>query len=107
MLGYLSHFGLKPLPISIGKRTPQEVWLGEPTDFSNLRNFGCLAYAYVHNGKLEPRFVKCVFLGYKDGVKSYKLWCPETKKVIISRDVLFDGTAMLHATPTIGFGDVD
>ncbi|KAG8472495.1 hypothetical protein CXB51_034177 [Gossypium anomalum] len=57
--------------------------------------FGCPAYAHVDNGKLEPRFIKCVFLGYKVGVKGYKLWCPENRKVLISRDVVFDETAML------------
>ncbi|KAG8481032.1 hypothetical protein CXB51_025772 [Gossypium anomalum] len=44
--------------------------------------FGCPAYAHVDNGKLEPRFIKCVFLGYKAGVKGYKLWCPENRKVV-------------------------
>jgi hypothetical protein len=32
---------------------------------------------------------KCIFIGYKDGVKGYKLWNPETKKTIYSRDVVF------------------
>ncbi|KAG8478363.1 hypothetical protein CXB51_028111 [Gossypium anomalum] len=57
--------------------------------------FGCPAYAHVDNGKLEPRSIKCVFLGYKAGVKGYKLWCPENRKVVISRDVVFDETAMI------------
>ncbi|KAG8491586.1 hypothetical protein CXB51_014658 [Gossypium anomalum] len=57
--------------------------------------FGCHAYASVDNEKLEPRSIKCVFLGYKNGVKGYKLWCPENRKVVISRDVVFDETAML------------
>ena len=79
----------------IDKRTPQELWPGTPGSYFNLKIFGCLAYAHVHNGKLEPRSIKCVFLGYKPGVKGYKLWCLETKKVIISRDVIFNETAML------------
>ncbi|KAG8481491.1 hypothetical protein CXB51_026341 [Gossypium anomalum] len=68
--------------VAIEKKTPQEI-------------FRCPAYAHVNNGKLEPRSIKCVFLGYKAGVKGYKLWCPENRKVVISRDVVFDETAML------------
>ena len=30
---------------------------------------------------------KCIFIGYKYGVQGYKLWNPETKKTIYSRDV--------------------
>ncbi|KAF3665063.1 Beta-glucosidase 13 [Capsicum annuum] len=56
--------------------------------------FGCSAYAHIDNGRMEPRSVKCLFMGYKPGVKGYKLWCPERRKVIISRDVVFDETAM-------------
>ncbi|KAG8499425.1 hypothetical protein CXB51_005933 [Gossypium anomalum] len=80
--------------VAIEKKTPQEVWSGNPTNYSDLKIFGCPAYTNVDNGKLEPRSIKCIFLGYKAGVKGYKLWCPENRKVVISRDV-FDETAML------------
>ena len=40
--------------------------------------------------------MKCIFLGYKSGVKGYKLWCPETKKLVISKDVIFNETSMIH-----------
>ena len=59
--------------VAIDKKTPIEVWSGTPTVYFDLKIFGYLAYACVDNGKLEPRFVKCVFLGYKNGVKEYKL----------------------------------
>ncbi|KAG8472622.1 hypothetical protein CXB51_034312 [Gossypium anomalum] len=75
--------------------TPQEVWSGNPANYSDLKIFGCPAYAHVDNGKLEPRSIKCVFLGYEAGVKGYKLWCPENRKVVIRRDVVFDETAMI------------
>ena len=81
--------------VAIEKKTPQEVWSGNPANYSDLKIFGCPAYTHVDNGKLEPRSIKCVFLGYKAGVKGYKLWCPENRKVVISRDVVFDETAML------------
>ena len=40
--------------------------------------------------------MKCIFLGYNSSVKGYKLWCPETKKLVISIDVIFDETSMIQ-----------
>jgi hypothetical protein len=34
--------------------------------------------------------VKCVFIGVSEESKAYRLYNPITKKIIISRDVLFD-----------------
>ena len=81
--------------VAIKKKTPQEVWSGSHVTFSDLKFFLCPAYALVDNGKLEPISMKCIFLGYKYGVKSYKLWCLETKKLVISRDVIFIETSMI------------
>ncbi|KAG8483146.1 hypothetical protein CXB51_022101 [Gossypium anomalum] len=67
--------------VAIKERTPQEVWSGNPANYFDLKIFGCPAYAHFDNGKLAPRSIKCVFLGYKAGVKGYKLWCPENRKV--------------------------
>jgi hypothetical protein len=55
--------------IAIDKKTPIEVWSSYLADYSQLRVFGWTAYAHVDNGKLELGAVKCVFLGYKSGVK--------------------------------------
>ena len=40
--------------------------------------------------------MKCIFLGYKSGVKDYKLWCLKTEKLVISRDVIFYETFMIQ-----------
>ena len=93
--------------IAMDKKTPQEVWYGTPSNYSDLKIFGCPAYAHVDNGKLEPRSMKCVFLGYKSGVKGYKLWCLETKKLIISRDVIFDETPMIRESASKDSTDDD
>ncbi|CAD6245155.1 unnamed protein product [Miscanthus lutarioriparius] len=61
-----------------------------------LRVFGCTAYAHVDNGKLEPRAIKCLFLGYGYGVKGYKLWNPKTKKTFMSRNVVFNDSVMFN-----------
>jgi hypothetical protein len=62
--------------------------------------FGCTAYAHIDNGKLEPRAVKCIFLGYQSGVKGYKLWNPQTQKNVISRNVIINESAMLPDNPS-------
>ena len=87
-------------PIAIDKKTPIEVWSSTPAVYSSLKIFCCPTYAYVDNGKLEPRSFKCVFLGYKNGIKGCKLWCSETHKIIISKNVIFDENAMLLDLPT-------
>ena len=90
----------RPPSVAIEKKTPQEVWFGSPTTSLHLKIFGCPAYAYVDNGKLEPRLMKCIFLGYKSSVKGYKLWCSEPKKLVISRDVIFYETSMIQVLAT-------
>lgn len=74
---------------ALGFKTPQEVWSGKPANYSRSRTFCCIAYAHIRKDKLEPRALKCVFIGYLEGVKGYKLWClePNQRKCLISRDV--------------------
>ncbi|KAJ4724427.1 Retrovirus-related Pol polyprotein from transposon TNT 1-94 [Melia azedarach] len=82
----------------INLKTPFEVWSGKPADYSNLRAFGCTVYYHVNEGKLEPRAKKGVFVGYGDGVKGYRIWSPSEKKVILSRNVVFDENSMFNPT---------
>ena len=37
---------------------------------------------------MDNKSERCIFIGYKDGLKGYKLWNPETRKVVYSRDVV-------------------
>jgi hypothetical protein len=77
---------------ALGDKTPQEVWTGKEPSLTHLKVFGCDAYVHVpkeNRSKLDKKAEKCIFIGYKDGLKGYKLWNPETKKVVYSRDVVF------------------
>ncbi len=61
-----------------------------------MRVFGCKAFAHIPNekkSKLESKSIPCVFLGYCEGSKAYRLMCVETKRIIKSQDVVFlEGT---------------
>ena len=44
----------------------------------------------MKDSKLDLRAKKAIFLGFSSGVKGYRLWCTETKKIIHSQDVTFN-----------------
>ncbi|XP_030477893.1 uncharacterized protein LOC115694931 [Cannabis sativa] len=79
------------LSSAIELKTHEENWLGRPPDLSNLRVFGYASYAQQSVGKLEPRAIERMFLGYQEGTKGYRLWVREQGgfKILISRDVIF------------------
>lgn len=49
---------------SIGFKTREEIWYGKPIDYSNLHICGGAKYIHSYIVKLEPRDIKCIFLGY-------------------------------------------
>jgi len=73
-------------------KTPQEVWSGKESFLSHLRVFVCDAYVHVpkeKRTKLDSKSKKCIFIGYKDGLKGYKLSNQITMKVVYNQDVVF------------------
>jgi len=74
-------------------QTPYEIWFGRKPDLSNLRVFGCTAYAILpetQRHKLSDRAIKCVFLGYLDTSSGYFLYNIADHSFIKSRDVRFN-----------------
>ena len=54
-------------------KTPKERWFVKPFNYDYLRIFWCIAYVHQSEEKLKPRSIKCIFLGYPEGVKGYRL----------------------------------
>ncbi|KAL0453639.1 UNVERIFIED_CONTAM: Retrovirus-related Pol polyprotein from transposon TNT 1-94 [Sesamum latifolium] len=82
-----------------GGKVAEEVWTGNPVNFDHLRIFGCPAYVHVpsdERSKLDLKSKQCIFLGYKKGVKGYKFWDPVARKMVVSRDAVFDEQFMLQ-----------
>lgn len=74
---------------AINFEVPEERWSSVMPDLTNLKRFGCLAFVHTSDGKLNPRAKRGYFTGYPDGVKGFKVWLQDDKKVVISRDVVF------------------
>ena len=73
--------------------TPYEAWTGEKPKVDHLRIFGCQAFVHVpkdERKKLDSKSRKCVLMGYGTTTKGYRLYDPLKKKVVFSRDVIFN-----------------
>ena len=66
------------------------------------RVFGCTSFVHIHNhnqGKLDPRALKCVFVGYSSTQKGYKCYHPHARKLYVSTNVTFDENKSYFSTP--------
>ena len=79
--------------------TPYEYWYKKKPDVAHLKVFGCRAFVHVPDEKrrkLDPKAIEGVMMGYLDKSSScYKIWDPAAKKLVISRDVIFEEEAVM------------
>jgi hypothetical protein len=67
--------------------TPNEAWSGKKPSISHLKLFDCDAFVHVpkeKRSKFDKKAIKCIFIGYKEGMKGYKLWDLASKKLVYS-----------------------
>ncbi|KAH9752632.1 hypothetical protein KPL71_014771 [Citrus sinensis] len=106
-VSYASHLINRVPSTVIRGKTPMEMWSGKHAqDYDFLRIFRCPAYYHVKDGKLDPRARKAIFVGFKDGVKGFKLWNLEDKKFVenktkeVLQRVKFDATSYVPVNST-------
>ena len=97
---------------SVDGKTPFEAWHGRKPDVSFMRTFGCVVHVRETRPglkKLDDRSRRMIFVGYQPGTKGYRAYDPETKRVSITRDAVFDENARWDwsspDSPASTFGD--
>ena len=78
---------------SVKWKTPFKAYFGHKPDVSNLRVFGSTAWARILLDKrrdLQLQSIECLFIGYPDESKGFKMMDIKTKQIIIERSVKFD-----------------
>ena len=74
-------------------RLLEKVWSGKEVKFSHLKVFGCISYIYVDSdahSKLDAKSKICFFIGYGDKKFGYRFWDEQNRKIIRSRNVIFN-----------------
>lgn len=77
-----------PLDFNLSERK----WIGKDVSYFYLKVSGCKAFAHIpkeQRSKLDDKTICCIFLGYGGAKFGYRLWDPEKRKIIRSRDVVF------------------
>ena len=84
-------------------KSPCELLFGENKFVVPPKLFGSTCFVRDHRpstGKLDPRAVKCVFLGYSSSQQGYKCWSPSAKRMFVSMDVTFRESEPFYGEPT-------
>lgn len=72
--------------------TPIEKWTGKKPNLSHLKIFGSKAMVHVpkqNRQKWDSKSRELIFVGYCDNTKGYRFYDQMSKKIVISRDVIF------------------
>lgn len=74
-------------------KTPFEIWTETKPDISRLKIFGSECFAHIpkqHRKKWDAKSKKLLFVGYEKESSNYRLYDPSTRKISISRHVVFN-----------------
>ena len=83
----------RQLTATVENKTPEEAWSNKKPAVDYFKIFGCVAHVHIpdqRRGKLDDKSKRCVFLGVSDESKAWRLYHPISKKIIVSKDVVFE-----------------
>ena len=79
--------------LAVKNVTPEEAWSGVKPSIDHFWVFGCITHVHIPEErkiKLDNRSMTCVQLGVSKESKGYKLFDHVAKRVVVSRNVIFE-----------------
>jgi len=71
---------------------PSKTWSGNKPSFEHFRMFRCVTHVHTPNKrtKLQDKSFPYAFFGVSEKSKAYRLFDPRAKKIVDSRDIMFE-----------------
>ena len=85
---------MRALPKGI---TPHQAWTGCRSDLSSIRVFGCRCWAHNNKSifsKMDDRAREGIHLGAAPDSKGYYVYFPSSKRIGVTRNIIFDELTM-------------
>jgi hypothetical protein len=76
----------------LDEKTPFEAWYNYKPSLRFLKVFGSLCFVHIPHikkDKLDKKAAPGIFVGYSGASKAYKVYHPQTQKMVVTRDVHF------------------
>lgn len=83
-------------------KTPYELWMGKKSDVKHVRTFGEEGFEHVpkqFTHKFDAKAKKVLLVSYEGESSNYRLYHPDTRKVMVSRNVIFCEVTDTKETP--------
>ncbi|GJW01902.1 retrotransposon protein, putative, ty1-copia subclass [Tanacetum coccineum] len=102
---------LNMVPTKKVEKTPYEVWHGQAPKLSYLKVWGCEALVkrdtLTKPDKLEPRSIKCIFIGYPKETMGYSFYYPPENKVLVARNAEFLENSLINQEASGSLEDLE
>lgn len=92
---YLTHILNATLSSFLSETTSYEIWKKQKPNLTMYCVFVCRAFVHIQKkdrSPLESHTEKCIFIGFNEGYKGWKVYNLTMHKVLTSQDVIFDET---------------
>ncbi|GJU21741.1 zinc finger, CCHC-type containing protein [Tanacetum coccineum] len=102
---------LNMVPTKKVEKTPYEVWHGQAPKLSYLKVWGCEALVkrdtLTKPDKLEPKSIKCIFIGYPKKTMGYSFYYPPKNKIFVARNAEFLKNSLINHEASRSLKDLE